>query len=172
MLTTSVDFKKYLRTSLDIVMLKGRAAQEAASDPLAFAPGLAVLAIGGLAVALGAVFEGVVSTTAEALFLVILSPVLHILMFTVFIAMFHGVARLFGGKATFQEYYRATALSWIVTWAQAVPYAGALLSLWSIPVNIVVLESVHKLRRIEAVAVIAVMTSAAMGFLYFTGMLG
>jgi hypothetical protein len=55
--------------------------------------------------------------------------------------MFHGFARLFGGKASFREYYRATSLAWVISWAQAVPVFGAIVSLWSLPVNVLVLKS-------------------------------
>lgn len=169
-----LEFKKYLKKSLEILKLKGEAAQEAASDERAFRPGLLILAIGGLAVAVGAVFEGQVATaeTAEMVFFLLFAPVINIVMFSIFIAVFHAVARLFGGKASFQEYYRATSLAWIISWAQAVPVLGTIVSLWSIPVNVVVLKSVHKLRTLEAVAVMAVMMSIAMGILYFMGMLG
>jgi hypothetical protein len=167
-----LEFKKYLKKSLEILSLKGLAAQEAAADERALKPGILILAIGGLAVAIGAVVEGKVAAPGEAAFLILFAPVLNVVMFTVFIAMFHGFARLFGGKATFREYYRATSLAWIISWAQAVPVLGAIVSLWSLPVNVVVLKSVHKLSTLEAVAVMALMMSIAMGILYLMGMLG
>lgn len=167
-----LEFKKYLKKSLDIIMLKNRAAQEAATDERALLPGLLILAIGGFAAALGGVFEGQVTAPAETAFFLLFAPVLNILMFSFFIAIFHGVAKLFGGKAAFQEYYRATSLAWIISWAQVVPVVGTIVSLWSIPVNVSVLKGVHKLTTLEAVAVIAVMTSLVIGILYLMGMLG
>lgn len=166
------EFGKYLKKSLEILMLRGVAAEEASKDERALKPGILVLAIGGLAVAIGAVLQGQVSAPAEAAFLLFLAPPLNVVMFSVFIAMFHAFARLLGGKATFQEYYRATSLGWILSWAQAVPALGAVLSVWSIPVNVLILKRVHKLSLLEAVAVMALMMSVAMGILYFMGMLG
>lgn len=167
-----LEFKKYLKKSLDIIKLKNGAALEAATDKRAFMPGILILAIGGLAVALGGVFEGQVTAPAETAFFLLFAPVLNILMFSIFIAVFHGVARLLGGKAAFQEYYRATSLAWIISWAQVVPVIGTIVSLWSIPVNVSVLKGVHKLTTLEAVAVMAVMMSMVMGILYLMGMLG
>ena len=167
-----LEFTKYLKKSLEILRLKGGAAEEAAADERALKPGILILAIGGLAVAIGAVVEGQVSAPAEAAFLILFAPVLNVLMFSIFIAMFHGFARLLGGKATFQEYYRATSLGWIISWTQAVPALGAVVSLWSIPVNVLILKRVHKLSMLEAAAVMALMMSVAMGILYLMGMLG
>lgn len=167
-----LEFKKYLKKSLEIIKLKGTAAQEAAADERALVPGILILAIGGFAVAIGAVLEGQVTAMAETAFFILFAPILNILMFSIFIAVFHGVARLFGGKATFQEYYRATSLAWIISWAQAVPVFGTIVSLWSVPVNVVILKSVHRLTTLESVAVMAVMMSLAMGILYLMGMLG
>ncbi|MBI2399723.1 MAG: hypothetical protein HYV23_01440 [Deltaproteobacteria bacterium] len=52
------------------------------------------------------------------------------------------------------------------------PALGAVLSLWSIPVNVLILKRVHKLKMLEAAAVMALMMSVAMGILYLMGMLG
>lgn len=167
-----LEFGKYLKKSLEILKLRGAAAEDVAKDERALKPGILILAIGGLAVAAGAVFEGQVSAPAEVAFLLLFAPVLNVLMFSIFIAMFHGFARLLGGKATFQEYYRATSLGWIISWTQAVPALGAIVSLWSIPVNVLILKRVHKLTMLEAAAVMALMMSVAMGILYLMGMLG
>ncbi|MBI2399722.1 MAG: hypothetical protein HYV23_01435 [Deltaproteobacteria bacterium] len=74
------EFKKYLKKSLEILLLKGAAAEEAATDERALKPGILILAIGGLAVAIGAVFEGQVSVPAEAAFLLLFAPVLNVLI--------------------------------------------------------------------------------------------
>jgi len=89
-----------------------------------------------------------------------------------FSTIFHAIARLFGGKASFQAYYRAAALASIVGWVQVLPVVGTVLSVWTLPVNVIVLEGVHKLRRIEAIAVVCLMMAAAMSLLYFSGLLG
>lgn len=168
----SLDLKLYLTKSIELVKLKGATAIEVSKDERALLPGIGILAIGGAAVAVGALFEGVVAKPAEVMFLLFFGPVLNVLMFSLFIAFFHGIAKLFGGKATFPEYYRTAALASIITWVQVVPAFGTVLSLWSLPVNVMILESVHKLKRLEAVAVIALMMSSVLGLLYFTGMLG
>lgn len=168
----SLEFGRYLRKSLEIIKLKGEAAREAASDERAFRPGVLILAIGGLAVAIGAILQGQVASALEASFLVLFAPVLNVLMFSFFIAIFHGFAKLLGGKATFGEYYRATSLAWVISWTQVVPVVGALVSLWTIPVNVVILKNVHQLKTLEACAVLALMMCVGMGVLYFTGVLG
>lgn len=168
----SIEFGRYLKKGLDIIRLRGDAAKEAAADSGALRPGLLIIAIGGLAVAIGALGQGQVSTALEASFLVLFAPVLNILLFSFFIAVFHGFARLLGGKATFPQYYRATSLAWVISWAQAVPVVGAIVSLWSIPVNVVILKNVHGLSTLEACAVLALMMCVGMWVLYFSGALG
>jgi len=168
----SLQFGRYLRKGLEIIRLKGDAAREAAADPSALKPGLLIIAIGGLAVAIGALVEGQVSTALETSFLVLFAPGLNIVLFSFFIAVFHGFAKLLGGKATFPQYYRATSLAWVISWAQVVPVVGAIVSLWSIPVNVVILKNVHSLSTLEACAVLALMMCVGMGVLYFSGALG
>lgn len=167
-----VEFGKYLLQAVQIVKLRGEAAALAASDEGALIPGIIVLAAGGLAVAIGAVLQGNAGTLGEAVFFLLFAPVLNVVIFSFFLAVFHAVARLFGGKASFQSYYRAAALASIITWSQAIPFVGTIISVWSIPVNVIVLESVHKLKRLEAAAVVALMMASATGLLYFAGLLG
>lgn len=166
------DFRKYLLKAIEIVKLRKEAAREAGSDEAALIPGILVLAIGGMAVAIGAILQGGASSPVEAVFFLFLAPVLNILVFSLFISVFHAVARLFGGKASFQSYYRAAALASIVSWAQAIPVVGSFIGIWGIPVNVIVLEGVHGLKRLEAAAVVSLMMAAAMGLLYFAGLLG
>lgn len=167
-----LDFRKYLLKAVEIVKLRKEAASEAASDEAALVPGIMVLALGGLAVAIGAILQGAASSPVEAVFFLVLAPVLNILVFSLFISVFHAVARLFGGRAAFGSYYRAAALASIISWSQAIPVVGAIVGIWSIPVNVIVLEGVHGLRRLEAAAVVCLMMAAAMGLLYFAGLLG
>ncbi|HEY4706292.1 MAG TPA: YIP1 family protein [Thermodesulfobacteriota bacterium] len=167
-----VELGKYLRKAVEIIKLRKEAAEEAANDEAALLPGILILAIGGLAVAIGAMLQGIVREPVEAAFFIFFAPILNVLIFSLFISVFHAIARLFGGKASFQAYYRAAALASIVSWVQIVPVVGTVLSIWTLPVNVIVLEGVHKLRRIEAVAVVSLMMAAAMSLLYFSGLLG
>lgn len=166
-----VELGKYLRKAVEIIRLRKEAAQEAANDEAALVPGIIILAIGGLAVAIGAMLQGIVTEPVEAAFFLLFAPVLNVLIFSAFISVFHAIARLFGGTATYQAYYRAAALASIVGWVQVLPGIGTYLSIWTLPVNVIVLEGVHKLRRIEAVAVVCLMMAAAVSLLYFSGLL-
>lgn len=166
-----MDFRKYLGKAVEIIKLRKEAAEEAANDEAALLPGMLILAIGGFAVAIGAILQGIVKEPVEAAFFIFFAPILNVLMFSLFISIFHAIARLFGGKASYQAYYRAAALASIIGWVQILPVVGTILSVWTLPVNVIVLESVHKLRRIEAVAVVCLMMAAAMSLLYFLGFL-
>lgn len=163
----NIDMKGYLGKGFKILKLNGAEAALAAKDERALKPGLVFLAIGGFAAALGMLLDEGASYSADVVFALFLMPLLNIASYTLFIGLFHLFARVVGGKATFIEYYRATALGSIITWTQIVPVLGMIVSLWSIPVNIMILESVHKLRRLEAVAIISLMMLVAMALLKF-----
>ena len=51
-----MDLKAYIMRAIEIVKLNGDAAKEAADDQQGFVPGLLVVAVGGLAGAIGGVF--------------------------------------------------------------------------------------------------------------------
>ncbi|MBI1913017.1 MAG: YIP1 family protein [Deltaproteobacteria bacterium] len=167
-----IEFKKYLGKSFEILKLKGSAAIEISKDEKAFVPGLIILAIGGFASALGLLFTTGALHSAEVIVLLLFTPILNVVFFSFFLGIFHVLAKILGGQAGFMEYYRAAVFGSVITWAQVVPLIGTLVSIWSIPVNIVILENVHKLKRLEAVTIISIMMLIAMGILYSIGFFG
>ncbi len=164
--STGLDYKGYLIKGLRILRLDGTAALEVAKDEKAFLPGVMVLVIGGVAAGAGMLMTGAVAVK-DVTFLILAMPFLNVVSYALFMFVFHLIARLFGGKATFGEYFRAVSFGSIITWTQVVPLFGMVASLWSIPVNIFILEKVHGLRRIEAVAIMSLMMLAALAMLRY-----
>lgn len=156
-----MDYKGYLIKGLRILRLDGTAAIDVAKDEKAFLPGVLILVIGGVAAGAGMLMTGA-GASQDAMFLIFAMPFLNVVSYGLFMFVFHLVARLFGGKATFREYFRAVSFGSMITWIQVVPLLGMAASLWSIPVNIFILEKVHGLRRIEAVAIMSMMMLAAL----------
>lgn len=164
--STGLDYKGYLIKALRILRLDKSAALDVAKDEKAFLPGVIVLVIGGVAAGAGMLMTGVVAVK-DVTFLILAMPFLNVVSYALFMFVFHLIARLFGGKATFGEYFRAVSFGSIITWTQVVPLFGMVASLWSIPVNIFILEKVHGLRRIEAVAIMSLMMLAALAMLRY-----
>lgn len=161
-----LDYKGYFIKGLRVLRLDTTAALDVAKDEKASLPGLMILVIGGAAAGAGMLMTGT-GVSQDALFLMLAMPFLNVISYAMFMFVFHLIARLFGGKATFREYFRAVSFGSMITWTQVVPLLGMVASLWSIPVNIFILEKVHGLRRLEAVAIISLMMLAALAMLRY-----
>lgn len=147
-----MDFRGYLQKGFEIVKLNRQAAVEASKDETALMPGVIFVALGSIAWPAGLILSGSkIIGIIGMIGALILLPV-SLIGFFAGMGLVHRIARIFGGQASFYEYLRPVALASMVGWAQVIPYIGFFLTLWSLVVNIIVLEDVHKLSTGKAVA--------------------
>jgi len=140
--------KGYFRQGVEILKLNVQAAENVAKDPKATNYALLYVALAGVASAIGTLNP----------FGIIVMPIFMLIAFFISIGILHLFAKLFGGQASFTEYYRAIGVGYVGTWIAVIPILGPLLSglvsLWYIVVNVVVLKAVHKLTTFKAVLVL------------------
>lgn len=166
--TEALGFRGYFLKGIDILRLKGDTAAEVSKDAKAGLAGFMVLLIGGIIVSAGSIIESDFIPAGTATFIIFLIEIAICLMaFFLFIGIIHLLAKAMGGQARFREFYRPTALSFIYIWAHIIPIFGAVLGLWSIVVNVKILEKVHKLTRVRAGMIIALNLLVVLVMLYF-----
>ena len=171
-----MDFGKYLQKGIELVKLNRAVADEVAADDNAFGPAVLFFAIGGLAGGLGAtLISGGAGIAA-----IVLLPLFHVIGSFISVGILYIIARLLGGTGTYRSYYCALGIGSIPAWAQVVPVLGGIVSLWSIPVAVIVTERVHKMSTGRAIMVIlipvvialiiALAVIALVGIAAFTGL--
>lgn len=156
-----MDLAGSLNKAIEIVKLNGPVAAEVGRDEGSLQPGLVFIAVGGLAAGVSSLFgHGGVGA-------LITMPITAIVGYFVGVGILHLVATLaFGGKGDFMSLLRAESHASIISWAQIIPFLGALISLWHIPVTVVILENVHGMPRSKAIATVAVIA----GFFLLLGL--
>lgn len=156
-----MDLAGSLNKALEIVKLNGSVAAEVGRDEQSLQPGLVFVAVSGLAAGISALFGhggigGLISM-----------PIMMIIGYFVGVGILHLVATIaFGGKGDFMSLLRAEAHASIIGWAGIIPFIGALLGLWHIPVTVVILENVYGMTRNMAIATVAVIA----GFFLLLGL--
>jgi len=145
-----MDFKGYLAKGIELVKLSRPAADELSEDPNAFNAGMLFVAIGGLAGGIGATFHSF-GLAAPA---IIFWPIVAVLMSFVHVFILFIIAKVLGGTGSYRSYYGALGVGCMPTWAAIVPFLGSILSLWTIPVAVIVTERVHKLSTARSVMVV------------------
>ena len=140
----------YLRKGIEIAKLNRDAVSEVAADGGAFIYAVIFFGIGGLAAGLG----GLMVRPAFGLLMVIGGPVLHIATSFIWVGLLYIVARMFGGKGGYLEYYTALGVGSVPVWAQVIPMVGWLIAMWNLPVSVIVTERVHGLSTGRSVAVV------------------
>ena len=87
-------------------------------------------------------------------------PIFTLVASFIALGIMHLLAKLFGGKAGFKEYYRTMGVGYVGMWISVIPILGpmitGLIGLWYIVVNYSVLKAVHKLSTLKAVIVIGI----------------
>ncbi|MBI4149943.1 YIP1 family protein [Candidatus Woesearchaeota archaeon] len=160
-------FGVYVKKAWQVVQLDSSAMKSLAKDQKAFLMGVAIVALAGVAAAIGSFNP----------FGILIMPIIMVLLSFVAVGILHLLALLFGGKATYGELYNIMAHSAILNWVLVVPFLGmplALLAgLWRMVVAVVALETVHQLSRGKAIAVvlIPVLVVIVLGLLTFSFML-
>ncbi len=162
-----MDFKGYIMKGIEIVKLNKDVAEEVSKDENAFAPAMAFIAIGGLASGIGAILRG------GSVMLIVGAPILAVLFSFVGVGILYLLARLFGGTGDYKGYYTALGIGDLPAWAGIIPFLGAFVALWSIPVAVIVTERVHKISTGKAVAVVLIPVALAvlLGLAAFAGMM-
>ena len=142
--------KGYFRQGVEILKLNSQAAENVSKDPKATNYALLYVVLAGVASAIGTLNP----------FGIVIMPIVMLVGFFVSMGILHLLAKLFGGQASFKEYYRAMGVGYVGTWIAVIPILGPLLSglvsLWYIVVNVVVLKAVHKLTTFKAVLVLLI----------------
>jgi hypothetical protein len=156
-----MDLAGSLNKAIEIVKLNGPVAAEVGRDEQSLQPGLVFIAVSGLAAGISALFQhgGIGGLIAM--------PITAIIGYFVGVAILHLVATLaFGAKGDFMSLLRAESHASIIGWAGIIPFVGAIVGLWHIPVTVVILESVYGLPRNKAIATVAVIA----GFFLLMGL--
>lgn len=145
-----MSFTDYVKKGIEIAKLNGKVAEHVAKDKNATGMGVLILVLAGVAAAIGRLNPvGIIAI-----------PIANIVGWFIMIGVFHLIALLFGGKATFSELYRPLTVSSVIYWVSVIPFIGPVLSsiasLWEIVVSVVVIRDVHKLSTGKAVAVVVI----------------
>jgi len=139
-----------IKDGIAIVRLDEDAMKRAAQDPGALWHGVGIVAIGGVAIAFGMLQPWMVPMLAIA---AVIGSIINI-------GIIHLLSLLFGGSATFGEFYRARALSSVILWPMVIPivgpFLGIIIGFWDIIVNIVTIRAVHNVSTIRAVFVVLI----------------
>lgn len=167
-----MDLAGSLNKAIEIVKLNGPVAAEVGRDEQSLKPGLVFIAGSGLAAGISSLFQhgGIGGLIAM--------PITAIIGYFIGVGILHLVATVaFGGKGGFMTLLRAESHASIIGWAGIIPFVGAVLGLWHIPVTIVILENVYGMTRQKAIATVAVIAGffvliALMLALFFGALLG
>ena len=169
------DLKKYALQGVEVIKLDSKTMEKLAKDEKATSYALLIVALVGLAQAIGTFnIPGV-----------IILPIVTVIGSFVGVGIMHVLAKLFGGKAKFMEFYRTFGIGYVGMWISVIPILGPILSgilgLWYFVVNVMILKAVHKLSTVKAVIVmlIPVIIVTVLAFMLaavfvalFAGMLG
>ncbi|MHB8172831.1 MAG: YIP1 family protein [Nitrospirota bacterium] len=147
-----MDFKGYLAKGIDLIKLSRPAADALAQDPYAFNAGVLFVAIGGLAGGIGtAIFSFGIGFSA-----IIFWPVVAVLMSFVHVFILFVIAKILGGTGSYRRYYGALGVGSMPIWAAIIPFFGSILSLWTIPIAVIVTERVHKISTARAILAVII----------------
>jgi len=159
-----VNFSNSIKQAIDIVKLKGKVIEKVSKDNNATLIGILIIAIAGILGGLGSTLYGTPDLAISTIILTSLfAPVFTVLIYFILVGIMHTLARLFGGKAKYIEYFRAESHAAILSWLGVlalIPLLGGIInlfiSIWGFIVSVVVLENVHKLTRGKAIIVVLI----------------
>lgn len=142
--------KKYFLDGIEILKLDTKTAVKVSKDKKARNYAFLFFALVGLAQAIGTLnLPGI-----------ILGPIMYFLLSFVGVGIIHVLAKLFGGKAKFMDFYQVAGIGSVAMWISVIPILGpflaGLVNLWYLVVTVVVLKAVHKLSTTKAIIVVAI----------------
>jgi hypothetical protein len=98
----------------------------------------------------------------------ITGPIAAIIGYFIGVGVLHLVATLvFGGKGDYMSLFRAESHASIIGWVGIIPFVGAIVGLWHLPVSVVILQNAYGMPRDKAIATVAVIV----GFFLLLGLL-
>jgi len=159
-----MNFNDSVKQAIDIVKLKGKVIEKVSKDKNATLIGILIIAIGGILSGIGSTLYGASNLEILTVILTLMFiPIYTILIYFIIVGIMHILARLFGGKAKYIEYFRAESHTAILSWLgilAIIPLLGGIInlfiSIWGVVVSVVVLENVHKLTRGKAIIVVLI----------------
>jgi len=173
-----MSFGDYILLGADVLQIKPKAIRQASADPEALRNGIIFVVIAGAAAALG-------SWTLPGL---ILFPLVYLVRVLAGATVAHFLSTGgFGGEGGFTGLLRPLALAHLLDWVlvvglviNIVPLLGPTLmlllalviTLWTLVVDTVIIETVYGLPRHKAVAVVGIVTALALAVLFLTGLFG
>jgi len=150
-------FIDYVQKALEIIQLKTEQIDSTAKDEGAFIMGLVMIALAGVASAIGRFdLPGL-----------IFNPVLFVVFAFIWTGLLHLLATLlFKGEGDFMEFFRPTSHTYILYWVMVVPFLGwalaPLAGIWSLVVSVLIIERIYGLDRAKAIATVAIVVGAFM----------
>jgi len=150
-------FVDYVYNAFEIVQLKTDQIDSTAKDEGAFVMGLVIIALAGVAGAIGTFsMRGLV-----------FYPVLAVVGAFLFTGLLHLLATLlFKGEGDFLEFFRPASHTYILHWVMVVPVLGWALApiagIWGLVVSVLIVERIYGLDRAKAIATVAIVVGAFM----------
>lgn len=146
-----MSFVDYLKKGWEAVQLKMEAIESLVADEKAFGPAIGILAIGGLAMAVGTMNPGGI----------ILFPIIFVAGAFIATGLMHLAASLiFGGTGEFKSLINVIGCASVIRWVAVVPLLGPALmvlsGLWLLVIGVLTVEKTYKLDRGKSVVVVAV----------------
>lgn len=145
-----MDFMKYVKQGVEIIKLNKKVISKVSKDKNATKMAVLFFALGGVASAIG----------MFCIPCIIFAPIMVLIFTFLWFGFLHLLAKMFGGKASFAEFYRANGIGSVVTWVSVIPLLGGLLSflasLWALVMTFTVLRTTHKLSSGRAALVLAI----------------
>jgi hypothetical protein len=145
-----MDFMSYVKEGIEILKLDKKVMEKVAKDEKATTMAILFFAIGGVASAIGGL----------NLFGIIIFPIVAAVFSFIGVGIIHILAKLFGGKAEFMQFYRSSGIGYVGSWVAVIPIIGPMISglvgLWYLVVSVVMLMAVHKLSTGKAIIVVLI----------------
>lgn len=149
-------FADYVFQALDILQLKTEQIEKTAKDEEAFTMGLVMIALAGVATAVGRLeISGL-----------IFYPVLVVVFAFIWAGILHLLATLvFKGEGDFMEFFRPFSHTCILYWVAVIPILGwailaPLAEIWGLVVTVVIVEKLYGLDRPKAIATVLIPVAA------------
>lgn len=150
-------FIDYVHNAFEIIQLKTEQIDSTAKDEGAFIMGLVIIALAGIASAIGTFnFPGL-----------IFNPVFFVVGAFLLTGLLHLLATLlFKAEGDFLEFFRPVSHTYILYWVTVVPFLGWALApiagIWGLVVCVLIVERVYALERAKAIATVAIVVGALM----------
>ena len=146
-----MSFGDYIKKGWEVVQLKGEAIDLLAQDEDAMGPALGILAIGGVAAAIG-----ILQPLG-----IIYMPILRLIGAFIFVGIMHFCATtFFGGTGGFKAVFIPLCCATLISWIGVIPLIGPVLAvlagIWLLVVSVVVVERAHAIDRGKAIVVVAI----------------